>query len=262
MNGASSEARPASASPILIKSVPPKPLKPIRRQRRITLGVLDILLPIQDWMARVSWPAFARAKPRPCRSMWVDRKMAPSTVSERSHIATFFRPGQIRCIWPQKRTQAGACFPNKNFRTRGDTAGLALGLRFNVIILALLVLLVITSILATGFWVGNNSLVVTLRLLATLASVQISYLVGCLIAAHIPTQSQNGLRLGLAGLCTVNRQMTTLAFAPDAGAAPAGGRAVTSVETAGPRSCMKPCKKGCGPEKASLGCQTRRASFR
>ena len=67
-------------------------------------------------------------------------------------------------------------------------AGLALGLRFNVIILALLVLLVITSILATGFWVGNNSLVVTLRLLATLASVQISYLVGCLIAAHIPTR--------------------------------------------------------------------------
>jgi hypothetical protein len=67
-------------------------------------------------------------------------------------------------------------------------AGLALGLRFNVIILALLVLLVITSIFAAGFWVGSNSLVVTLRLLATLVSVQISYLVGCLIAAHIPTR--------------------------------------------------------------------------
>jgi hypothetical protein len=67
-------------------------------------------------------------------------------------------------------------------------AGLALGLRFNVIILALLVLLVITSIFAAGFWVGSNSLVVTLRLLATLASVQISYLVGCLIAEHIPTR--------------------------------------------------------------------------
>jgi hypothetical protein len=125
-------------------------------------------------------------------------EMAPSTVSERSHIATFFRSGQIRCFWSQNRAQAGACFPNKNFRTRGDSngryhilvaaAGLAVGLRFNVIILALLVLLVITSILATGFWVGSNSRVVTLRLLATLASVQISYIVGCLIAAHIPTR--------------------------------------------------------------------------
>jgi hypothetical protein len=68
--------------------------------------------------------------------------------------------------------------------------GLVLGLRFNVFVLALLVLLVISGIFANGFWVGSNSLVLTLRLLATLASVQISYLIGCLIAAHIPTRAK------------------------------------------------------------------------
>ena len=68
--------------------------------------------------------------------------------------------------------------------------GLVLGLRFNVFALALLVLLVITSIFATGIWVGGNSLVVALRLLATLSSVQISYFIGCMIAAHIPMQAR------------------------------------------------------------------------
>jgi hypothetical protein len=74
--------------------------------------------------------------------------------------------------------------------------GLVLGLRFNVFVLALLVLLVITSIFAAGFWAGSNALVLALRLLATLALVQISYLIGCLIAAHIPTRAKSGPALG------------------------------------------------------------------
>ena len=80
--------------------------------------------------------------------------------------------------------------------------GLVLGLRFNVFALALLVLLVITSIFATGIWVGGNSLVVALRLLATLASVQISYFIGCMIAAHIPARAKtaSGRKPYLRGL--------------------------------------------------------------
>jgi hypothetical protein len=51
--------------------------------------------------------------------------------------------------------------------------GLALGLRFNVFVLALLLLLATTSIFAIGIWGGGNPLVVALNLLVTLASVQI-----------------------------------------------------------------------------------------
>ena len=68
--------------------------------------------------------------------------------------------------------------------------GLALGLRFNVFVLALLLLLATTSIFAIGIWSGGNPLVIALNLLATLASVQISYLIGCLIAAQFPTQAK------------------------------------------------------------------------
>ena len=68
--------------------------------------------------------------------------------------------------------------------------GLALGLRFSVFVLALLLLLATTSIFAIGIWGGGNPLVVALNLLATLASVQISYLIGCLIAAQLPTQAK------------------------------------------------------------------------
>jgi hypothetical protein len=62
-------------------------------------------------------------------------------------------------------------------------AGLVLGLRFNVITFALLVLAT-AVIFAVSVWGGSNLLVGALQLLATLASVQISYLVGCLLA-HI-----------------------------------------------------------------------------
>jgi hypothetical protein len=39
-------------------------------------------------------------------------------------------------------------------------------------------------------WGGGSPLVVALQLLATLTSVQISYLVGCLLAAHFPTRAK------------------------------------------------------------------------
>jgi hypothetical protein len=67
-------------------------------------------------------------------------------------------------------------------------AGVALGLRFNVFVLALLILLATTSIGAIGIWGGSNLLVVALRVLAMLASLQIGYLIGSLIAAQLPTR--------------------------------------------------------------------------
>jgi hypothetical protein len=70
-------------------------------------------------------------------------------------------------------------------------AGVALGLRFNVFVLALLILLATTSIGAIGIWGGSNLLVVALRVLAMLTSLQIGYLIGSLIAAQLPT----GVRL-------------------------------------------------------------------
>jgi hypothetical protein len=68
--------------------------------------------------------------------------------------------------------------------------GLVLGLRFNVFVLMLMILLVTTNIFAMGIWSGSDALVVALRLLATLATVQISYLIGCLIAAHFPKRDK------------------------------------------------------------------------
>jgi hypothetical protein len=68
-------------------------------------------------------------------------------------------------------------------------AGLVLGLRFSVIALALLILAT-TIIFAVGIWGGGSPLVVALQLLATLASVPISYLVGCLLAAHLPARAK------------------------------------------------------------------------
>jgi len=68
--------------------------------------------------------------------------------------------------------------------------GLALGLRFNAFVLGLLLLLAITSTFAIGIWSGGNPRVIALYLLATLASVQISYLIGCLIAAQFPARAK------------------------------------------------------------------------
>ena len=68
-------------------------------------------------------------------------------------------------------------------------AGLVLGLRFSLVTLALLIITT-TILFAVGMWGGGGLLVVALQLLGTLASVQISYLVGCLLAAHIPTRAK------------------------------------------------------------------------
>ena len=68
-------------------------------------------------------------------------------------------------------------------------AGLVLGLRFNATALVLLVLAT-TIVFAVGVWGGSHAVIVALQLLATLASVQISYLVGCLIAAHLPVRAE------------------------------------------------------------------------
>ncbi len=68
--------------------------------------------------------------------------------------------------------------------------GLALGLRFNVFVLGLLLLLATTSIFPIGIWSGGNAGVIALHLLPMLASVQISYLIGCLIAAQFPTRAK------------------------------------------------------------------------
>ena len=47
---------------------------------------------------------------------------------------------------------------------------------------------------ATSVLGGSGPLVVGLQMLATLASVQISYLVGCLLAAHLPVRAELPLR--------------------------------------------------------------------
>jgi hypothetical protein len=67
-------------------------------------------------------------------------------------------------------------------------AGLALGLRFNALALALVLLLAITGICTIAIGSGTNLLVVALRALAVLVSLQISYLIGSLIAAQLPSR--------------------------------------------------------------------------
>jgi hypothetical protein len=72
-------------------------------------------------------------------------------------------------------------------------AALVLGLRFSVVTLVLLTLATVINF-ATSVLGGSGPLVVGLQMLATLASVQISYLVGCLLAAHLPVRAELPLR--------------------------------------------------------------------
>ena len=65
-------------------------------------------------------------------------------------------------------------------------AGLALGLRFNVFVLALLLIVAIIGVSAIGVWGGNSLLVVALRVSATLACLQIGYLIGSLMPHNFP----------------------------------------------------------------------------
>ena len=73
-------------------------------------------------------------------------------------------------------------------------AALVLGLRFSVVTLVLLTLATVINF-ATSVLGGSGPLVVGLQMLATLASVQISYLVGCLLAAYLPMRAELPLRL-------------------------------------------------------------------
>ena len=72
-------------------------------------------------------------------------------------------------------------------------AALVLGLRFSVVTLVLLTLATVINF-ATSVLGGSGPLVVGLQMLATLASVQISYIVGCLLAAHLPVRAELPLR--------------------------------------------------------------------
>ena len=72
-------------------------------------------------------------------------------------------------------------------------AALVLGLRFSVVTLVLLTLATVINF-ATSVLGGSGPHVVGLQILATLASVQISYLVGCLLAAHLPVRAELPLR--------------------------------------------------------------------
>jgi hypothetical protein len=78
-------------------------------------------------------------------------------------------------------------------------AALVLGLRFSVATLVLLTLATVINF-ATTVLGSSGPLVVGLQMLATLASVQISYLVGCLLAAHLPVRAQQEIRC----LCEVS----------------------------------------------------------
>jgi hypothetical protein len=68
-------------------------------------------------------------------------------------------------------------------------AALVLGLRFSVITLVLRTLAIVITF-ATSVLGGSSALVVGLQMLATLASVQISYLFGCVLAAHLPLRAK------------------------------------------------------------------------
>ena len=65
-----------------------------------------------------------------------------------------------------------------------------LGLRFNGFVLGLLIVLMTTRIFVIAIWNGGKPGVVALQLLAMLAFVQISYLIGCLVGAKITARTK------------------------------------------------------------------------
>jgi hypothetical protein len=118
-------------------------------------------------------------------------------VSARSHRAIFSPSGKFRLFWPQKRTQAVACFTTSFSLRVGETmlaiamlataVGLALGLRFGAATLALLTL-AIMLIFAIAVLGGGGPLVLAFKMLVAVISIQISYLFGSLFAAHFPAR--------------------------------------------------------------------------
>ena len=85
-------------------------------------------------------------------------------------------------------------------------AALVLGLRFSVVTLVLLTLATVINFATSVFLGGSGPLVVGLQMLATLAFVQISYLVGCLLAAHLPVRAELPLRYRIRMRCVAFRQ--------------------------------------------------------
>src|SRR5215471_14048099 len=67
---------------------------------------------------------------------------------------------------------------------------LILGLRFNGFVLGLLIVMMTTRIFVIAIWNGGKPGVVALQLLAMLAFVQISYLIGCLVGAQITARTK------------------------------------------------------------------------
>lgn len=103
------------------------------------------------------------------------------------------------CLAATKKNPGGSLLLGKLLTKTGDVmltvgmlaaaAGLLLGLRFSVITFVLLTL-AIAIMFAGGVWGGASPLVIALQMLATLAAVQISYLLGCLLAAHFPVHAK------------------------------------------------------------------------
>ena len=88
--------------------------------------------------------------------------------------------------------------------------GLVLGLRFNAFVLGLLLLLGVASILTIGIWSGGNLGVVALHMLVMVASVQISYFIGFLIAAQItPRAAQTSSRMQSRSLRRFSERAST-----------------------------------------------------
>jgi hypothetical protein len=68
-------------------------------------------------------------------------------------------------------------------------AGLALGLRFRAATLALLALAIVLTF-AICLLGDVGPVVFAFKMLAALASIQVSYLFGCLLASHFPARAK------------------------------------------------------------------------
>jgi len=72
------------------------------------------------------------------------------------------------------------------FSVIGTIAGVVLGLHFKVFVLAPTMLLASAIIIASGILSGHASSAILLTVFGTLALLQIGYLIGCALHAHMP----------------------------------------------------------------------------
>jgi hypothetical protein len=106
---------------------------------------------------------------------------------------------RISSIAATKKNSGGRLFSSELLNGEGTVmlaigilaagAGLALGLRFHVITLLLLTLAIVLIFVA-GVLAGTSPLAFAFKMLVALASVQISYLFGTLLAAHFPARAK------------------------------------------------------------------------